>query len=66
MHVVFTDRLPQPDDLLPFVHRVFREGELEELYASWDIEFFRSYILERTNIPAAYATAVDKIVAKRC
>jgi len=66
VHVVFTDRLPQPDDLAPFVHRPFREGELQELYADWETELHRSYILEDEHPGGIrHRHAVDKLVARR-
>ena len=66
VHAVFTDRLPQPMDLAPFVHRPFPEGELAELYESWEIELFRSYIFEDEHPGGIrHRHAIDKIVAKR-
>ncbi len=63
---VFTDRLPQPPDLAPFVLRPFREGELVELYKGWRIEKSRSYILEDEHAGGLrHRHAIDKLVARR-
>lgn len=45
-HSVFTDAIEPPQDLAPFIKRLFRDGALRELYADWEIEFFESYIKE--------------------
>ncbi|MGE3527778.1 MAG: hypothetical protein AB7I33_17810, partial [Gemmatimonadales bacterium] len=66
VHAVFTDRLPQPADLAPIVHRPFREGELAQLYRSWDIELLHSSILEDEHPGGLrHRHAIDKIVARR-
>ena len=66
VHVVFTDRLPQPDDLAAFVHRPFREGELRERYVGWEIELFRSYTLEDEHPGGIrHRHAINKIVARK-
>ena len=44
--VVFTDLIPPPDDLKDFHVGLFREGELFEFYADWDVLLKRSYLLE--------------------
>ena len=41
---VFTDAVPVPADLAPFIKRLFREGEIRDMYAGWEIELFKSYI----------------------
>ncbi len=45
-HVIstFTDEAPVPEDLEPFVRRLFRPGELSRLYAGWEIVEDRRYI----------------------
>ncbi len=63
--VVFTDRLPQPPDLAPFIHRPFRDGELAELYRGWEIELLRAYVLEDQHPGGIrHRHAIEKVVAR--
>ena len=43
---VFTDEIPPSEDLAPFTKGLFREGELAEWYADWQIEYSESYVIE--------------------
>jgi tellurite methyltransferase len=66
VHVVFTDTLTQPPDLKPYVHCAFREGELREMYARWEIEQFRPYTLDDDHAGGIHHRhAVNMIVARR-
>lgn len=42
----FTDVIEPPRDLAPLLRRLFRDGELRELYSDWEIEIWRSYLTE--------------------
>lgn len=48
VHIIssFTDESEQPEDLKPFIKRLFSRGDLEELYSEWDIEYSHSYMIE--------------------
>ena len=65
---VFTDKLPPPDDLAPFMRGLFREGELRDLYADWEIESFESYVFNDEHPGGVEHThPLNKIVARtRC
>jgi len=63
---VFTDTLPAPPDLEPFMLGLFREGELLEQYAGWRIALHRSYVLEDEHPGGIrHRHPVNKIVAQR-
>ena len=63
---VFTDTLPPPPDLAPFMRGLFREGELEDCYRDWRIELFRSYVLDDEHPGGIrHRHPVNKIVAQR-
>jgi tellurite methyltransferase len=63
---VFTDAIEPPGDLQPFMRGLFREGELAEAYAGWEIKESRSYILEDDHPGGVHHRhAVDKLVATR-
>lgn len=63
---VFTDALPTPEDLLPHVRGLFREGELSEIYSAWHIESFESYVKEDEHPHGIrHRHSVNKIVARR-
>jgi tellurite methyltransferase len=63
---VFTDAIQPPDDLQPFIRGLFREGDLFEAYAGWQIKEFRSYVLEDDHPGGIHHRhAVDKLVARR-
>ena len=62
---VFTDALPPPDDLRPFMAGLFREGELREQYQGWNVRDYRSYVLEDEHPGGVrHRHAVNKIVAQ--
>jgi tellurite methyltransferase len=66
VHAVFTDTIAPPPDLAPFVLRLFREGELRELYADWEVELFRSYVKEDAHPGSPpHRHAIDKLVARK-
>lgn len=61
---VFTDEVPIPDDLAPFVHGIFKDGELQNLFNDWTISLYRSYTFEdehENNIHHCHAA--NKLVA---
>ena len=63
---VFTDALPAPPDLEPYLVGPFREGELREAYRGWSIELYRAYVLEDEHPGGIrHRHAVDKIVARK-
>jgi tellurite methyltransferase len=66
VHVVFTDAIAPPPDLAPFVHRLFREGELLEIFADWQIELFRSYVKDdRHPGGEPHQHAINELVVRR-
>lgn len=61
---VFTDRLPTPEDLEPFVKGLFEEGELAHLYGDWHLRLAKSYIKHDEHPDdVRHAHPIDKIVA---
>ena len=61
---VFTDEIPPPDDLAPFVRGLFKEGELARTYADWRQEQATSYVLEDEHPGGVrHRHAIDKVVA---
>ncbi len=63
---VFTDEIPPPDDLAPFVRGLFKEGELARTYADWRDEQATSYVLEDEHPGGVrHRHAIDKVVAWR-
>ena len=66
VHVVFTDRLPQPEDLAPYVLHPFEEGELASHFEDWEIELRRSYVHDDEHPGGVrHRHALDKVVARR-
>lgn len=66
VHVVFTDAIPPPPDLAPFVRRPFHEGELRELYADWHVEQFSTYVKEdRHPGGLQHRHPINKLVARK-
>lgn len=64
--VVFTDELPPPEDLAPHMKGLFREGELAELYAGWELERSESYILEDEHPGGIrHRHPINKVVARK-
>lgn len=63
---VFTDSLPTPPDLMPFVKGLFREGELAEIYGDWRITISESYV-KRDQHPEgiSHLHPINKVVAWR-
>jgi tellurite methyltransferase len=64
--VVFTDRLPPPDDLKDFCIGLFREGELAQLYADWETFLSKSYTFEDRH-PGGFTHIhpANKVVMKK-
>jgi len=63
---VFTDALPPPADLEPFLKGLFREGELLERYRGWNVDLHRSYVLEDEHPGGVrHRHPVNKIVARK-
>jgi len=66
VHTVFTDRLPTPPDLRPFVRRHFKEGEIRDIYRNWIIERFESYIKEDQHPGGLeHRHSINKLVARK-
>jgi tellurite methyltransferase len=64
--VAFTDTLPSPEDLAPFTIGLFREGELFERYAGWDLLRATSYVLEDKHPGGIrHRHPINKLVARR-
>ncbi|HUF12648.1 MAG TPA: methyltransferase domain-containing protein [Longimicrobiales bacterium] len=64
--VAFTDRIPPPPDLAPFMTELFQEGELASLYDGWTMELSESYILHDEHPGGIrHRHAIDKVVARR-
>ena len=62
---VFDDRIPLSDDLAPLLKGLVREGELEEIYADWNIELAESHVFDdehRTGM--SHHHSISKIVAR--
>lgn len=63
--VVFTDRLPQPPDLAPFVLNAYPEGGIAQMYSGWDRELAGAYTLEDEHAGGLkHRHAVNKVVAR--
>ena len=61
---VFTDEIPPPDDLAPFVRGLFKNGELARTYADWRHEQATSYVLKDEHPGGVrHRHAIDKVVA---
>ena len=64
--VVFTDRLPPPDDLKDLCIGLFHEGEIFSIYADWEIELEQSYVFDDEHPGGIQHThPVNKVVAKK-
>jgi len=64
--VVFTDSLPPPEDLRPWMKGLFTEGELFGLYSDWRVLTALSYILEDVHPGGIrHRHPINKIVAQR-
>ena len=63
---VFTDTIPPPADLAAFTLGLFREGELFDRYAGWDIVLRKSYVLEDEHAGGnRHRHPINKIVAQK-
>jgi tellurite methyltransferase len=64
--VVFTDRIPPPDDLKDFCLGLFREGEVFSLYSDWEIMLQQSYT-KKDEHPGSppHTHPVNKLVARK-
>jgi tellurite methyltransferase len=66
VHTVFTDRLPTPPDLEAFVKRLFKEGEIRDIYGDGDIERFESYIkVDEHPGGVQHMHPINKLVARK-
>lgn len=64
--VVFTDTLPPPEDLQPWMKGLFKEGELFSYYSDWQIFVKLSYVLEDEHPGGIkHRHPINKLVAKR-
>jgi tellurite methyltransferase len=63
---VFTDVLPLPEDMVPFTHGLFHEGELFTLYDGWTIHLQDSYQFDDEHPGSIkHRHAVNKLVAQK-
>jgi tellurite methyltransferase len=63
---IFTDKLPPPEDLAPFVKGLFREGELFEYYNRWEIIKQDSRVFEDQHKGGTRHThASNRIIARK-
>ena len=61
---VFTDDIPPPDDLAPFMRGLFKKGELATHYADWRLDINESYVLEDEHPgDIRHRHPIDKVVA---
>ncbi len=64
--VVFTDRIPPPDDLKEFCLGLFREGEVFSMYSDWEVELQQSYTLEDQHPDSPpHKHPINKLVARK-
>ncbi|MEJ2217296.1 MAG: methyltransferase domain-containing protein [Gemmatimonadota bacterium] len=64
--VVFTDRLPPPDDLAPYMRGLFREEELLDRYRDWSVDRWEAYTLHDQHPGGVrHRHPVNKIVARK-
>jgi len=62
---VFTDKIPSPPDMKEVIGHLFKEGELLELYKSWEILLWESYIKEDEHPNSIkHQHPINKIVAR--
>lgn len=63
---VFTDRLPPPPDLVPYMGDLFREGQLRDRYRDWTVELWKAYTLDDEHPGGVrHRHPINKIVARR-
>ena len=66
VHTVFTNRLKPPSDLTPFLQRIFKEGEIRDMYRDWEIELFESYIkVDEHPGGIRHRHPINKLVARK-
>jgi tellurite methyltransferase len=64
--VVFTDAIPPPEDLKDICLGLFRDGELFDLYADWEILVQQSYVKEDQHPGSLrHRHPVNKLVARK-
>lgn len=65
MHI-FTDEVPASPDIAPFAVGLAHDGEIKQLYDSWEILRFQSYTFEdeHPGVPK-HLHSVNKIVARK-
>ena len=64
--VVFTDRIPPPDDLQDFCVGLFHEVEVFSAYSDWQIEMERSYTIEDEHPGGIHHMhPINKLVARK-
>jgi len=64
--VVFTDSLEPPEDLRPWMHGIFKEGEIFIAYEHWAVEVRESYILSDEHPGGIrHQHAINKVIAQR-
>lgn len=64
--VVFTDRLPPPQDLAVHMRGLFREGELRDQYRGWSVTRWEAYTLEDEHPGGVrHRHPINKIVAQK-
>lgn len=63
---VFTDRLPPPPDLAPYMRGLFREGELLDCYAGWAVDRWEAYTLDDEHPGGIrHRHPVNKVMAQK-
>ncbi len=63
--VVFTDVLPPPEDLHPWMKGLFKEGELFSLYSDWSALVKLSYVLDDEHPGGVrHRHPINKLVAQ--
>lgn len=63
---VFTERLPPPPDLAPYMRGLFREEELLGCYDGWVVDRWQAYTLDDDHPGGVHHRhPVNKIVAQK-
>lgn len=64
--VVFTDTIPPPDDVRPWMVGLFEESEIFNFYTDWNVLTKRSYILDDEHPGGIrHRHPINKLVARR-